>query len=226
MMNMLKGKLMVMEGACDGIGKSTQFKLLGKHLQEDGTRIITHHFPSYNTPQGRPVEEYLSGNYGSPKELSPYFINSLYAMDRAITWNTELKEEYKQGSTILLDRYTTSSLIYQAALLPTIEEKKAFVDYVYDYEFNKLQIQKPDQIIFLEAPFEVVTNLREKRKANEGIENDIHERDLEFMRKVYDNAIFLADYLDWNIIHCCEEEQMKTIESIHKEVYQLVKKKQ
>lgn len=223
---MLKGKLIVMEGACDGIGKSTQFKLLGKHLQEDGTRIITHHFPSYNTPQGRPVEEYLSGNYGSPKELSPYFINSLYAMDRAITWNTELKEEYKQGSTILLDRYTTSSLIYQAALLPTIEEKKAFVDYVYDYEFNKLQIQKPDQIIFLEAPFEVVTNLREKRKANEGIENDIHERDLEFMRKVYDNAIFLADYLDWNIIHCCEEKQMKSIESIHKEVYQLVKKKQ
>ncbi len=222
---MKKGKLIVMEGACDGIGKSTQYKLLGKHLQEDGERILTHHFPSYNTPQGRPVEEYLKGTYGSPKELSPYFINSLYAMDRAITWNTELKKEYDEGSTILLDRYTTSSLIYQAALLETEEEKKEFIDDIYDFEFHKLQIQKPDQIIFLEAPFEVVTKLREERKTNDGIINDIHESDLEFMKKVYDNALFLSKYLNWDIIHCSKDNQMKSISEIHEDIYQLVKKR-
>lgn len=221
---MKKGKLIVMEGACDGIGKSTQYKLLGDRLRHDGKIIITHHFPSYKTIQGSPVEEYLKGTYGSKKELSPYFINSLYAIDRAITWNTKLKDEYERGNTILLDRYTTSSLIYQAALLEKEEEKKAFVDYVYDFEFSKLQIKKPDQVIFLEAPFEAVTELRKKRTENEGIKNDIHESDIEFMKKVYENALFLADYLKWDIISCEKDAKMLPIDDIHEKVYQIVNK--
>ena len=79
---MEKGKLIVIEGACDGIGKTTQFQLLKEHLEKDGKEIVTHHFPSYQTYQGKPVEMYLEGKYGQPHELSPYFINSLYAIDR------------------------------------------------------------------------------------------------------------------------------------------------
>ena len=56
---MKNGKLIVVEGACDGIGKSTQFKLLGEHLQKDENNICSHHSPSYNTYQGAPVEKYL-----------------------------------------------------------------------------------------------------------------------------------------------------------------------
>ena len=62
---MEKGKLIVVEGACDGIGKSTQFELLQKHLKEDGATVASHHFPSYNTFHGRPVEEYLHGTFGN-----------------------------------------------------------------------------------------------------------------------------------------------------------------
>ena len=32
---MASGKLIVVEGACDGIGKTTQFQLLGEHLKAD-----------------------------------------------------------------------------------------------------------------------------------------------------------------------------------------------
>ena len=90
MMN--KGKIIVVEGACDGIGKSTQYGLLEKALINNGDKIVKHHFPSYNTYQGKPVEKYLAGDFGSPKDLSPYFVNDLYAMDRAITWYSELKD--------------------------------------------------------------------------------------------------------------------------------------
>jgi len=114
---MEKGKLIVIEGACDGMGKSTQFELLRKRLETDNLEIVHHHFPSYNTYQGRPVEKYLNGEYGNPKDLSPYFINSLYAIDRSITWMETLKQSYDEGKIILLDRYTTSSLIYQSALI-------------------------------------------------------------------------------------------------------------
>lgn len=219
---MEKGKLIVMEGACDGIGKSTQYKLLRDRLLGENNRVITHHFPSYNTMQGQLVEEYLKGTFGSPEKTSPYFINSLYAIDRKITWDSELKSEYEQGGIVLLDRYTTSSLIYQAALMDG-EERKAFAHYVCDYEYEKLGIPEPDQVIFLQAPFEVVTRMREQRREYDGIANDIHERNLNFMKKVYDNAIFLADYLGWDIVECSTNNEMSSIDDIHEKVYQLVK---
>ena len=221
---MSKGKIIVVEGACDGIGKSTQYALLEKLLVGNGEKIAKHHFPTYDTPQGKPVEMYLAGEFGEVKDLSPYFVNDLYATDRAITWYKELKEQYDSGKVILLDRYTTSSLIYQAALIEDIEERKDFVDYVCDFEYNKLGIKKPDMVIFLYAPFDLVTEMRNARKQNDGLENDIHERNLEFMKKVYDNAMFLADYLGWNKIKCNDGNKMKSIEQIHNEIACLVKK--
>lgn len=222
---MKKGKLIVVEGACDGIGKTTQFELLKEHLIKDGIKVYSHHFPTYNSIQGKPVEEYLAGKYGKPGDLSPYFVNTLYAEDRAITWNSQLKNRFDDGEVILLDRYTTSSLIYQAALIEDYKERKEFIDYVCDFEYNKLGVKKPDHVIFLKAPFDLVTEMRKARVDNEGLVNDIHEADLDFMYKVYENALYVADYLSWDIVNCEEEDKMRSIDDIHKDVYQYVKKK-
>ena len=46
---MEKGKLIVVEGACDGIGKTTQYVMLCKKFQSEGRQIANHHFPSYGT---------------------------------------------------------------------------------------------------------------------------------------------------------------------------------
>lgn len=219
------GKLIVIEGACDGIGKTTQYEMLCNHLLNDGEKITKHHFPSYNTYQGMPVEKYLSGEFGSPNDTNPYFINSLYAIDRGITWHTNLKKYFDEGNTILLDRYTTSSIIYQSALIDDIEEKKKFIDYIIDFEYNKLGIKEPDSVIFLTAPFDLVTSLRKERSQNEGIANDIHEKDLEFMKKVYDNALFVSKYLSWDIIECSDNNKMRNKEDIHKDIYKLIKRK-
>ena len=224
---MKKGQIIVIEGSCDGVGKSTQYQLLYKRLLEEKKRVLAHHFPSYNTYQGIPVENYLKGEMGDLNSLSPYFINSLYALDRGVTWYTSLKEQYENGTTILLDRYTTSSLIYQSALIEDSEEKKQFIDYVIDFEYEKLGIAKPDNVIFLTAPLELVNSLRQKRKEEEGeaISGDIHEKDLAFQKKVYENALFIADYLNWDVIECTLNGKMKSKEDIHEEIYKYVRKK-
>ena len=224
-MEQKKGKLIVIEGACDGIGKSTQYNLLYDKLISLGYKVINHHFPSYNTFHGAPVEKYLAGDFGRIDELSPYFINSLYAIDRASAWYLNLKREYESGALILLDRYTTSSIIYQAATVTPLEKRKKFIDDICDYEYNKLEIAKPDMVIFLEAPFDMVTNLRNNRQDYEGNANDIHERDLAFMRQVYDNAIFVADYLKWTKIKCNRDDEMKNVDEIHETILKKVLKK-
>lgn len=221
---MKKGRLIVIEGASDGIGKSTQIERLQEHLKADGAKISTHHFPTYYSYQGKGVEKYLAGEYGKPNELSPYFINTLYAYDRTVTWRVKLKELYNKGRTILLDRYTTSSLIYQSSTISDKKAKKDFLDFVIDFEYNKLGIQKPDVVIFLHAPLDLVTKMRRERTENEGLANDIHERDLDFMKRVYDNAMEVAKYLGWTMINCAtaDGKRIRSVDSIHKEIYEKV----
>lgn len=220
---MNKGKLIVVEGACDGIGKSTQFSLLKEDLEKENV-VVNHHFPTYESTQGSFATNYLKGDYGTPSELSPYFINNLYALDRSITWQTKLKDAYDNGNIILLDRYTTSSLIYQSCLIEDEEEKKKFIDWVIDYEYNKLEIPKPDLVVFLTANFDTVMELKSKRTANDGVENDIHERNNDFMKKVYESALFVANYLGWDMVICDQDGQMRSIKDIHNDVLSLVKK--
>ena len=221
---MEKGKIIVVEGSSDGIGKTTQYELLKAQLQRDGEMVVSHHFPSYNTDQGKLVEMYLHGDLGKPKDLSPYFINSLYAVDRAITWYTDLKDDYELGRTLLFDRYTTSSILYQASTIEDMDERKRFIDFVCDFEDNKIGIKEPDNIIFLHAPFNLIEEMRNNRKENEGISNDIHERDREFLKKVYDNAMFVADYLNWDMIDCSKNGKMLPIDEIHQKVYSKLKR--
>ena len=149
----------------------------------------------------------------------------MYAIDRGVTWYTYLKQLYEQGKIILLDRYTTSSLIYQSALIEDISEKKKFIDYIIDFEYSKIGIKKPDCVIFLYAPFDLVTKIRNARKQNDGIANDIHESDLDFMKKVYASAMFIADYLSWDKVQCNDGDKMRSIDDIHDEIYNLVRKK-
>ncbi len=220
----MKGKLIVMEGACDGIGKTTQYKLLKEHLEKDGYPVVSHHFPSYNTPQGHPVEMYLKGELGNPKELSPYLVNSLFAIDRAITWNTELKDEYDKGKIVLLDRYTTSSMLYQSSIYQNMLDVEKFIRYVGDYEYNKLGIQAPDLVLFLYASFEVIEEAIKNRKENDGILNDIHEGDSQFLKNVCFNSMLIADAFDWELINCGRDDHFDSIENIHEKAYRKVKK--
>lgn len=214
----MKGKLIVIEGACDGIGKTTQYKLLKKYLEDKGYNVCSHHFPTYDSKQGKLTEYYLNGDFGNPSDLSPYLVNSIYAVDRAITWNDKLKAAYDKGDIILLDRYTTSSLIYQSSLFDNEEDKKAFINYVTDYEYNKLGIKKPDKVIFLTADFDLVSSMRSKRKSNDGVKNDVYERDSKLMKKIYDNAMFVSDYLDFDIVKCDLNGSLRSIEDIHNEI--------
>ena len=43
------------------------------------------------------------------------------------------------------------------------------------------------------------------------------------MKKVYENALFVADYLSFDIVECSSNGKMDSISDIHSKVYKLVK---
>ena len=67
--------------------------------------------------------------------------------------------------------------------------------------------------------------MRKNRTNYEGNANDIHEKNLGFMKKVYENALFVSDYLNWDIIKCSKDNQMKNIDEIHEMIVKEVKNK-
>lgn len=221
---MEKGKLIVVEGACDGVGKTTQVELLKEYLEQYG-EVITHHFPTYHEVSGFLVEKYLAKEFGELKELNPYFINSLYAIDRAIVCKDKIMPALNEGKTVLLDRYTTSSVIYQAATLPIENDvKKDFIEYVMDFEYNRLGIVKPDAVIFLTAPYEVIKQIRNARKVNDGILKDIHESNEEYLIDVYNTAQYASEILGWDRVECSNGDQMRPIEEIHESIKKILER--
>ena len=214
---MNKGKLIVVEGACDGIGKSTQYELLYKSLLEDNYEVCRHHFPSYGTVEAAPVEKFLRGELGSPKDISPYLVNSLYAVDRAITWQTSLKPEYEQGKIILLDRYTTSNLAHQGSKILDKDERFNMYQWIDKLEYWLLELPKPDVTIFLHMPYEYAKELKKNRTSL-----DEHEKSEAHLRHAEACYLELKELYNWKYINCIRDNKIRTIEDINNEVLKLV----
>ena len=214
------GKLIVIEGVSDGVGKTTQVKELYNKLIKEGNEVVYYHFPSYGSVGASLVEEYLKGNLDKRDDIGPYAISSFFAMDRFYAYHNELKDALDSGKIVLLDRYTTSNLIYQGSLFER-EKKEEFLDYISDYEYNKLGLKKPDLVIFLKLDKSIAKELR-KNRDTDGVEGDINEKDNVFLDKVYDNSLYVADKYNFKIIECSKDGVLRSIDDISGEIYSIV----
>ena len=112
-------------------------------------------------------------------------------------------------------------MIYQGSLFER-EKKDEFLDYITDYEYNRLGLKKPDLVIFLKLDKDFANTLR-KNRDYDGVEGDINEKDNVFLDKVYDNSLYVADKYNFKVIECSEEGKLRSIDDINNEIYDVVK---
>ena len=220
------GKLFVIDGT-DGSGKQTQFDLLKKHLDEDHIEYRTVSFPNYDSPSSSLVKMYLSGEFGeNAQEISPYIASTFYAVDRYATFKKDFFQYYNDGGIILADRYTTANMVHQAGKIKDKEERKKYLDWLFDLEFNIYGLPKPTTVFFLNMPPEKVKELIKNRenKFTHDAKKDIHERNPEHLRDAYQAACDLVSTYGWNQIDCVKDNEIRTREDIHNEIYSIVKK--
>ncbi len=209
--------LIVIEGL-DGSGKGTQVKNLYDSLLAEGQRVKKITFPDYASTSSSLVKMYLAGEFGTDaNSVNPYAASSFYAVDRFASFTTNWKTDYELGAVILADRYTTSNIVYQLSKMEQ-EHWAEFAEWLEDFEYNKLKLPKPDLVIYLDMPPEVSQKLLEKRYHGDLAKKDIHEKDVEFLKKCRECAYFAANKLGWRIISCADMGEPRTIESIHKDV--------
>lgn len=213
----MSGRLVVIEGL-DGSGKATQTALLCEALTKSGVRLRRVSFPDYQEKSSALVKMYLGGELGAhPQEVNAFAASSFYAVDRFASYVRHWRQDYENGSLIVADRYTTSNMVYQMTKLPH-SEWGSYLDWVCDFEYNKLELPAPDAVIYLDMPLEISQRLLRERYEGDEAKKDLHEQDTAFLAACRQSALYCAEKLGWLVIPCAENGQIKPAQQIHAEI--------
>ncbi len=228
MLKKRKGLLIVIDGG-DGSGKTTQVELLIKFLKQKKISVKYFDFPRYyQSFHGQTVARFLRGEFGTIDEVSPYLASLAYALDRASA-KKEMEDFLKKGGVIVVNRYATSSMAYQGAKFEDEKKQNEFLQWVYDLEYKVHRIPKENLVIYLYVPCLIGLELTMKkgdRRYLKGKKLDIHEKDLEYRKKVEEMYLsFVKKYKHWVIINCIQNGKILPKEEIHKKIIDLLKAK-
>lgn len=217
------GKLIVIEGT-DGSGKSTQFRLLSERLEKEAVFFKHLVFPRYSQESSALIRMYLGGEFGTrPEDVNAYAASTFFAVDRYASYKMDWGQWYTSGGLVLSDRYTTSNAVHQTVKVPR-EERMTFLHWLYDLEFEKLQLPKPDLVLYMDVPTDFTEKLLRRREQDTHTQADIHEQDTAYLAACREVGRQAADFYHWKVISCVKDGAMRTIEDIHEEIYQCVKK--
>lgn len=216
------GKLIVIEGT-DGSGKSTQFRLLSEHLEKDSVQFKHLVFPRYSEESSALIRMYLGGQFGTkPTDVNAYAASAFYAVDRFASYKMDWGKWYEEGGLVLSDRYTTSNAVHQASKEQGAA-REAYLKWLYEFEYDKLGLPRPDLTIYLDVPTDFTEKMLRGREQATNTQADIHEKDMQYLATCRECGRAAAAYYNWKVIQCVQDGAMRTIEDIHREIYAAVK---
>ena len=191
----------------------------------EAEEIKYHHivFPRYDNDSSALIKMYLSGQFGSnPNDVNAYTASAFFAVDRFASYRTDWGDIYNSGGFVLSDRYTTSNAVHQGAKLPD-EELPAFFEWLYDFEYVKLGLPKPDLVIYLDVDVETSLRRMKHRQEKTHTSADIHEKDIEYLKNCLRVADKAADYYGWTRIPFKKNGVEREIDEKHEEIYSIIK---
>ena len=215
------GRLIVIEGL-DGSGKATQAARLTDALNAQGKGVKQISFPNYASDSSALIKMYLGGKFGShPDDVNAYAASTFYSVDRYASYKTNWGDFYRRGGIVVSDRYTTSNAVHQCSKLPK-EQWLAFLDWLFDFEYNKIGIPVPDRVVYLEVDPAVSQGLMTARYKGDESKKDIHEKDLAYLARSHEAADYCARTLGWHRIECTADangaKSMRSVEDINAEI--------
>ena len=217
----MEGRMLVLDGL-DGCGKTTQAELLARRLEQvcpGRAHLIS--YPDYQSPSSALVRMYLNGDFSShPDGVNAYAASTFYAVDRYDGVIQQWGEWYRRGDLILACRSVTSNAIHQMGKLPQ-EEWNGFLDWLEDFEYQKLGLPKPDLVCYLEMDRSVSEQLLENRYQGDSSRRDIHERDRAYLEQCRRTADYAARRWNWRRISCSRDGQPLPVEKIHHLIWDL-----
>ena len=218
------GKLILIEGT-DCSGKETQSKLLKNKIEKDNKTCVYFSFPNYDSPTGKIVggpylgKEEISHSYFSEGavNVNPKVASLYFAADRLYNLET-LKKLLKENDYVILDRYTYSNMAHQGGKEKNKNKRCEIYDFIYELEFNLLNLIKPDLVIFLHMPLKYAIELRKNRESL-----DEHEKSINHLKMAETSYLELKDKYNFKYVSCIKNNKIRSIDDINEEIYNLIR---
>lgn len=217
------GKLIVLEGI-DGSGKSTQYRMLLERFQSENIPFTSTVFPRYKEESSALIRLYLGGAFGEkPSDVNACAAAAFYAVDRYAAYKQEWGQIYENGGLILADRYTTSNAVHQGCKVPEAE-LGAFFDWLYDFEYVRLELPRPDLVLYLDVDIETSLRRMRRREAATNTRADIHEKDAGYLEACLRTGRLAARHYGWRRIDWLRDGRERDAREKNDELYDIIKK--
>lgn len=232
-----KGKFFVFEGL-DGSGKSTQAKLLAEFLKRKGYQVEKIDFPQYGKKSAGLIENYLTGIYGTSKEVGPYIGSIFYACDR-YDLSFKIKKWLNDGKIVISDRYVVSNVGHQGGkIVRNKKEWDKYIDWLYDLEYNIFKIPRPDYtfilktlpILSIKMSNKITDVQKQKKRASylgDHKKQDIHEVDEDHLANTLKSYMRISKKFpdEFRVVECLKRGKMLPPNVIASKIMILIQKK-
>jgi dTMP kinase len=217
------GVFIVIDGT-DGSGKATQTQLLVDSLTRAGRAVQKIDFPQYRDNEfGRLIRECLDGKHGDFLGLDPKIASTLYAADRFES-SPVIRGWLEDGYIVVSDRYVSANQIHQGGKISDPVERKRFLYWLDEIEYNVFGIPKPDVVVYLHVPLEISLDLIHKRAVESGVAADQAEQDAKHLLEAQQAAVqIVQNSNNWVQIDCAKDGTMRSREDIHAEICASIK---
>ena len=207
----------------DGCGKTTQTELLCRRFEKENIKYKKIKLPDYESDSSILVRKYLNGDFGkNANDVNAFAASVLFAADRFASYTEKWKNDYQNGTLIFSDRYTPANALYQMTKLEP-EDWDSYLEWLFDFEYNKIGIPEPTMVVFLDMPVEVSQKLMTSRYNGDESKKDVHECNVEFLHKCRESALYACKKYGWKVISCAENGELLSIETINDKIYEAIK---
>ena len=218
----MSGRLIVFEGT-DGSGKATQSRLLCEHLRRENIPYKNITFPRYGKPSAAMVQEYLDGNLGRrPGDVNAYAASLMFSMDRYASYKQDWGAFYEAGGLVIADRYTTSNAVHKASKLPE-EERSAFLNWLFELEYGKLGLPRPDLVLYLDVDLPTSLKRMQHRQEKLNTKADIHEQDEAYLENCLRIGRLAAAHYGWTVVPFMKDGAERALEEKHEEIFSIIR---
>jgi dTMP kinase len=170
-----RGRFITFEGP-EGSGKSTQLRVLGERLRRAGRDVLETQEPG-GTPIGVQIRHVLLD--AKNRELCPTAELLLMFASRAQNVDESILPALSAGRTVLSDRFTDSTLVYQGV------GRGLGAEVVYELDRIACRGLVPDLTLVIDIDAETgLARARRRSVRTEDSETRIEEQDVGFHRRV------------------------------------------
>jgi dTMP kinase len=176
-MTAARGRFITFEGP-EGSGKSTQLRLLGERLLKNGRDVLETQEPG-GTPIGIQIRHVLLD--AKNRELCPTAELLLMFASRAQNVDELILPALSAGRTVLSDRFTDSTMVYQGV------GRGLGADLVYELDRIACRGLVPDLTLVFDIDAETgLARARRRNARKEDSETRMEDQDVGFHRQVRD----------------------------------------